>query len=48
MLKLTQRCLANKLSINFIKNRILLFLGHEKGGKHLIYLFKLTTILLNV
>ena len=44
MCKLTQWCRANKLSINFKKNRILWFLGHTKGGKHLIYPFRLTTI----
>ena len=48
MCKLTQWCRANKLSINFLKNRISEFLGHAKGGKHLIYLFKLTTIRLIV
>ena len=47
MLKLTQWCRANKLSINF-KNQILRSLDHAKGGKHLIYLFKLTTMLMNV
>ena len=31
MLKLTQRCLANKLPLT-LKNRIFLFLNHEKGG----------------
>ena len=47
MLKLTQWCRANKLSINFKKSN-LWFLDHAKGGKHLIYLFKLTAMLLNV
>ena len=47
MFKLTQWCRANKLSINF-KNRIFRFLNHAKGGKHSIYLFKMTTITLNV
>ena len=31
-----------------LKNQILWFLDHRKGGKHLIYLFKLTTMQLNV
>ena len=31
-----------------LKNQILWSLYHAKGGKHLIYLFKLTTMLLNV
>ena len=47
MLKLTQWCWGNKLSINFKKPN-LWFLDHAKGGKHLIYLVKLTTMLLNM
>ena len=47
MLKLTQWCRATNYPLT-LKNQILWFLDHAKGGKHLIYLFKLTTMLLNV
>ena len=47
MCKLTQWCRANKLSINFKKLNFMV-LDHAKGGKHLIYLFRLTTITLIV
>ena len=47
MCKLTQWCQANKLSIT-LKSRILWFLDHAKGGKHLLYLLRLTTITLIV
>ena len=48
MLKLTQWCRANKLSINFKKSNFMVFRPRQRRQTLLIYLFKLTKMLLNV